>query len=157
LLGPLYDSIKSNYLLIIDELDSKFHTLLTKEVLKIFHKFSTEKCQLIAVVQDSCLMDTSFIRPDQIWFIDKDWATGKSEIYSLVEYKIKKKQSYSTDYLNGLYGAIPLFSSYEDIDNLMIKELTRMAARRQSKAPLGSLSRNENTKDLQGSNKDSKI
>ena len=31
-----------------------------------------------------------------------------------------------------------------------------MAARRQSKAPLGSLSRNENTKDLQGSNKDSK-
>jgi hypothetical protein len=38
----------------------------------------------------------------------------------------------------------------------MIKELTRMAARRQSKAPLGSLSRNENTKDLQGSNKDSK-
>jgi hypothetical protein len=102
-------------------------------------------------------MDTSFIRPDQIWFIDKDWATGKSEIYSLVEYKIKKKQSYSTDYLNGLYGAIPLFSSYEDIDNLMIKELTRMAARRQSKAPLGSLSRNENTKDLQGSNKDSKI
>lgn len=121
LLGPLYDSIKSNYLLIIDELDSKFHTLLTKEVLRIFHKFSTEKCQLIAVVQDSCLMDTSFIRPDQIWFIDKDWATGKSELYSLVEYKIKKKQSYSSDYLEGLYGAIPLFSSYAEIDNLMTK------------------------------------
>jgi len=121
LLGPLYDSIKSNYLLIIDELDSKFHTLLTKEVLKIFHNFSTEKCQMIAVVQDSCLMDTTFIRPDQIWFIDKDWTTGKSEIYSLVEYKIKKKESYSSDYLEGLYGAIPLFSSYTDIDNLMTK------------------------------------
>jgi hypothetical protein len=40
-----------------------------------------------------CLMDTSFIRPDQIWFIDKDWATGKSEIYSLVEYKIKKNRA----------------------------------------------------------------
>lgn len=119
LLGPLYDSIKSNNLLIVDELDSKFHTLLTKEVLKIFHKFSQEKCQLIAVVQDSCLMDTSFIRPDQIWFIDKDWTTGKSELYSLVEYKIKKKQSYSSDYLEGLYGAIPLFSSYAEIDNLM--------------------------------------
>lgn len=117
LLGPLYDSIKSNYLLIIDELDSKFHTLLTKEVLKIFHKFSTEKCQLIAAVQDFWFNGYIVHKTWSNRFIDKDWATGKSEIYSLVEYKIKKNRAIGTDYLNGLYGAIPLFSSYEDIDN----------------------------------------
>lgn len=119
LLGPLYDSIKSNYLLIIDEFDSKFHTLLTKEVLKIFHRFSNQTSQLVAVVQDSCLMDSSLLRPDQIWFIDKNNISGESELYSLVEYKIKQKKNYSNDYLEGKYGAIPLFSSYSEIDGLM--------------------------------------
>lgn len=121
LLGPLYDSIKSNNLLIIDEFDSKFHTLLTKEILKIFHQFSKDEAQLIAIVQDSCLMDSSLLRPDQIWFIDKDNKTNESQLYSLVEYKIKKKNNYGNDYLEGQYGAIPLFSDYSEIEDLMNK------------------------------------
>ncbi len=119
LLGPLYDSIKSNNLLIIDEFDSKFHTLLTKEILKIFHKFSDQEAQLVAIVQDSCLMDSSLLRPDQIWFIDKDNITDESQLYSLVEYKIKKKSHYGNDYLEGQYGAIPLFENYSEIEDLM--------------------------------------
>lgn len=119
LLGPLYDSIISNNLLIIDEFDSKFHTLLTKEILKIFHQFNNNESQLVAVVQDSCLMDSSLLRSDQIWFVDKNNLTSESQIYSLVEYKIKKKKSYSNDYLEGQYGAIPLFASYTEIDELM--------------------------------------
>jgi AAA15 family ATPase/GTPase len=119
LLGPLYDSIKLNNLLIIDEFDSKFHTLLTKEILKIFHRFSKNESQLIAIVQDSCLMDSSILRPDQIWFIDKDNITNESQLYSLVEYKIKKKNHYGKDYLEGQYGAIPLFSDYSQIHELM--------------------------------------
>ena len=94
-------------------------TLLTKEVLKIFHRFSNQTSQLVAVVQDSCLMDSSLLRPDQIWFIDKNNISGESELYSLVEYKIKQKKNYSNDYLEGKYGAIPLFSSYSEIDGLM--------------------------------------
>ena len=57
-------------------------------------------------------MDSSLLRPDQIWFIDKNNISGESELYSLVEYKIKQKKNYSNDYLEGKYGAIPLFSSY---------------------------------------------
>jgi len=119
LLGPLYDSIKSNNLLIIDEFDSKFHTLLTKEILKIFHKFSDQEAQLVAIVQDSCLMDSSLLRPDQIWFIDKDNISDESQLYSLVEYKIKKKNHYGNDYLEGQFGAIPLFENYSEIEDLM--------------------------------------
>jgi AAA15 family ATPase/GTPase len=59
--------------------------------LKIFHKFSDQEAQLVAIVQDSCLMDSSLLRPDQIWFIDKDNISDESQLYSLVEYKIKRK------------------------------------------------------------------
>lgn len=121
ILGPIYDSMMGGERLIIDEFDSKFHTLLSKHLFRIFHAESNQGCQIIAAVQDVNLMDTECFRRDQVWFVDKD-DEGASELYSLVEYKEKSrslKNNYGGDYLEGAFGAIPLFNSFESIDRLM--------------------------------------
>ena len=118
LLGPLYDTIKSNNILFIDELDAKFHTLLSKFLLKMFNQLSNGS-QLIATVQDTNLMNTELLRRDQIWFVDKDPIEQDSRLYSLSEYKISIQKYYSSDYLEGAFSAIPLFSKLSDVENLM--------------------------------------
>lgn len=118
LLGPIYDSIQKGNVLFVDEFDSKFHTLLSKYVFDIFHKYN-KNSQLIVNVQDANLMDTEHFRRDQIWFVDKNPITQDSQLYSLSEYKINKQKSYGQDYLNGAFDAIPLFSSIDEINSLM--------------------------------------
>lgn len=118
LLGPIYDTLKKGNILFIDEFDSKFHTLLSKHIFKIFHK-NCKNSQLIANVQDTNLMDTEIFRRDQIWFVHKDSVEQDSQLYSLAEYKNQIQKSYSEDYLQGAFDAIPLFSSIDEINQLM--------------------------------------
>ena len=103
--------------LFIDEFDSKFHTLLSKHLFRIFHTQDESNSQIIASVQDNNLMDSEYFNRDQIWFVDKN-NSGASELYSLVEYKQKRK-SYSEAYLEGAYNAIPLFEDGYNIDEIM--------------------------------------
>ncbi|WP_439256818.1 AAA family ATPase [Lonepinella sp. BR2271] len=118
LLGPIYDTLVNDKILLIDEFDSKFHTLLSKHLFSIFHKHSKQS-QLIVSVQDTNLMDTNHFRRDQIWFVHKDSIEQDSRLYSLSDYKIQIKKSYSQDYLNGAFDAIPLFDSFETVQHLM--------------------------------------
>ena len=118
LLGPFYDTFQKGNILLIDEFDSKFHTLLSKEIFKLFHRHS-KKSQMIVNVQDTNLMDTNIFRRDQIWFIHKDPIEQNSQIYSLADYKNHIKESYSQDYLNGDFDAIPLFNSIKLVEELM--------------------------------------
>lgn len=120
LLGPMYDTMKKGNILFIDEFDSKFHTLLSKHIFKIFHK-NCKNAQLVANVQDTHLMDTELFRRDQIWFVHKEPVEQDSQLYSLAEYKNAIKKSYSQDYLQGEFDAIPLFSSINDVENLMVE------------------------------------
>lgn len=122
LLGPIYNAIVNGNLLLVDEFDSKFHTLLSKFLFRIFHAQSEGDSQIIAAVQDVNLMNTDCFRRDQIWFVDKDIKSGGSHLYSLVEYKEKQrtlKSSYGHDYLDGAFDAIPLFDDVKEFEKLM--------------------------------------
>ena len=66
-------------------------------------------------------MDTELFRRDQIWFVHKESIEQDSQLYSLAEYKNAIKKSYSQDYLQGEFDAIPLFSSIGDVENLMVE------------------------------------
>lgn len=118
LLGPIYDTLRNGNILFIDEFDSKFHTLLSKHIFKIFHR-NCKNSQIIVNVQDTNLMDTELFRRDQIWFVHKDPIEQDSQLYSLSEYKNQIQKSYGFDYLQGDFDAIPLFSSIDDINKLM--------------------------------------
>lgn len=121
LLGPLYDVIKNDEILVVDEFDNKFHTLLSKFIIQLYNKHNFGKSQLILTCHDTNLLTNELFRRDQIWFVDKN-ENHESELFSLVEYKehyTRKEKSYSRDYLLGKYGAIPLFSSISELGELL--------------------------------------
>lgn len=121
LLGPLYDVITNNEILVVDEFDNKFHTLLSKFIIELYNKHNVGRSQLILTCHDTNLLTNELFRRDQIWFIEKN-KRHESEIFSLVEYKehyTRKDKSYSKDYLLGKYGAIPLFSSLSEMESLI--------------------------------------
>jgi AAA15 family ATPase/GTPase len=121
LLGAMYIACKEGEILIIDEFDVKFHTLLSKYVFRLFNECSGEG-QIIATVHDTNLMDTDYFRRDQIWLMNKN-EKGESQIYSLVEFKELASnilnKNYSNEYLKGFYDAIPLFQDKFEVLELM--------------------------------------
>lgn len=108
--GPIFDTLKDGGLLVIDELDAKFHPLLTLSIIKLFqNKAINEKnAQLIFATHDTNILRMSELRRDQIFFVEKD-KYGSTDLYSLVDYKenVRKDRSFEKDYINGRYGAIP--------------------------------------------------
>lgn len=121
LLGPWYDTLKNGKILIVDELDSRLHTHLTKKLIEFFHKYNKRHSQLIFTSHDTSILDKDLLRRDQIWFTEKD-QFGSSQLYSLADFKtenVRKTSSYYKNYLNGKYGAISFF----DIDNHLIELL----------------------------------
>lgn len=112
-LGPIYDVINNNRVLIVDEFDSKFHTLLSKYLINLFHKNNAGCSQLIISTHDTNLLSREIFRRDQVWFVEKN-SSHESKLFSLLEYKehyTRKSSSYRKDYLEGKYGAIPLFDN----------------------------------------------
>ena len=102
------------YPLIVDELDSKLHPLLTQHIIKLFNnpKTNPKGAQLIFATHDTNLLNVKTFRRDQIWFTEKDHSEA-TDLYSLAEFrepegnKIRKDRSFEKDYINGRYGAIP--------------------------------------------------
>lgn len=101
-------------LLVVDELDSKLHPLLTQHIIKLFNnpKTNPKGAQLIFATHDTNLLNVKTFRRDQIWFTEKDHSEA-TDLYSLAEFrepegnKIRKDRSFEKDYINGRYGAIP--------------------------------------------------
>lgn len=100
--------------LVIDELDSKLHPLLTQHIISMFNdpKKNPKGAQLIFATHDTNLLNVKTFRRDQIWFTEKD-PTEATDLYSLVEFKepdgtkIRNDRSFEKDYIKGRYGAIP--------------------------------------------------
>ncbi len=121
LLGPWYDSIQNNKVLIIDELDSRLHPHLTKRLIEFFQKFNTSKAQLICAVHDISILNKETFRRDQIWFIEKN-QFGASELISLADFKtnkVRNKSAFDKNYLEGKYGAIPYFDNDEKLTGIL--------------------------------------
>ncbi len=124
LLGPWYDTLKNGKILIVDELDSRLHTQLTKNLIALFHKFNNNSAQLLFTSHDVNLLDKDIFRRDQIWFVEKD-QFGASQLYSLADFKaesVRKNSSFSKNYLNGKYGATSYFKINDSITKLLTDE-----------------------------------
>jgi AAA15 family ATPase/GTPase len=119
--GPIYNVLKNGRVLVIDELTSKLHPLLTRSIVEIFHRYnvgketnSIYKAQLLFASHDISILTNQLFRRDQIWFTQKNECEA-TDLYSLEEYRIRKDASFNKDYLLGKYGAIPFIG---DIDSL---------------------------------------
>lgn len=119
LAGYIVLALKFGTMVVIDELDSKLHPILTQEIIKLFNNPETnpKNAQLIFTTHDTNLLGANLFRRDQIWFTEKDDFEA-TDMYSLLEFKdeegntIRKDRSFEKDYIRGRYGAIPYISNF---------------------------------------------
>jgi AAA15 family ATPase/GTPase len=110
----LYDSFINSKMLLIDEIDSKIHPLITKEIIKELMEVKTGKAQMIFTTHDTIFLAKEIFRRDQIWLTEKD-KYGMSCLYSLSDFKVRNDASYGKDYILGKYGGVPFIGNIESI------------------------------------------
>jgi hypothetical protein len=112
----ILDIIKGNKLLLIDEIETSLHTKLVEYLIAMFHH--SESAQLIYTTHNTYLLDTSKLRKDQIYFVNKR-TDGSSDLYSLFDYKdFRENMDLEKAYLQGRFDAIPYIdSSFDSLSN----------------------------------------
>lgn len=118
LAGPILDTLDNGKILVIDELDSKLHPLLTEKIISLFNSKETnpKNAQLVFTSHDTNLLSSQLFRRDQIWFTHKN-RYGATTMYSLAEYKeaVRNDASFEKNYLEGKYGAVPSFKNFKKL------------------------------------------
>ncbi|HAQ56216.1 MAG TPA: hypothetical protein DCR44_02265 [Acholeplasmatales bacterium] len=107
-LGWILTSLYDGRVILIDEIDTKFHFTLADYLLRMYNSIdqNAKNAQLVCTAHNLMLMDDN-LRRDQIYFTNKD-AYGASKLVSLSEFKnVRKTDLFSKKYLLGFYSSIP--------------------------------------------------
>jgi uncharacterized protein len=118
-------ALAKGHTLVADELDSSLHPHLIRYLVKLFHSRDTNphQAQLIFNTHDTSLLDEALFRRDQVWFTEKDgW--GASHLYSLAEFEPRNTAAFGRGYMQGKYGAVPLFNDWREVTAYVQKETT---------------------------------
>ena len=112
--GKLIQTLRKGWTLIVDELDSSLHTMLSAHIISLFEdpKINVNGAQLIAATHDVSLLDPELLNRDQIWFTEKD-KFGATELYSLDDFdknQVRNDTNFGKWYLDGRFGALPLIT-----------------------------------------------
>ncbi|MCA8267831.1 AAA family ATPase [Burkholderia vietnamiensis] len=127
LLGPVFVRLSEGGTVLVDELNTALHPLVSRELIKLFQNPITNPghAQLIFTTHDTNLLTGSLLRRDQIWFAEKD-GDGATHIYSLSDIKIRSTDNIERGYLMGRFGAIPFMGCG-------LEEFSRMLGQNQQK------------------------
>jgi len=114
LAGDVLGSLKSGSVLLIDEIDASLHPTLAVELVRLFNspKHNPNNAQLLFTTHSTLLMTRKVLRRDQVWFTEKD-RSGATRLYPLTDFKPRKQENIEVGYLQGRYGAVPLFDPQE--------------------------------------------
>jgi len=107
--------ISSDKVYVIDEIERSIHPMTIKEILTKLTLDEQVKGQLIFSTHESNLLDQNILRPDEIWFAQKD-LDGSSKIYSLSDFKIHNTIDIENGYLKGRFGGIPFLGNLKDLN-----------------------------------------
>jgi hypothetical protein len=101
---PTLYRIKNNpTVAIIDEIDCRLHSKLTRHFIEMgIGSGSLPENQLIFTTHDTNLLDSSLLRRDEIYFVRK--RNNKTEIERLSEYKVRADLNYEKAYEQGRVG-----------------------------------------------------
>lgn len=111
----ILEMIEQGGVFIVDEMSARLHPLLTKFIVDLFQESSNHKAQLVFTTHDISLLNNNQFRRDEVVFVDKN-IKGESSLYALSDLKVREDATFSKDYLQGKYGAIPIFN-YNEISN----------------------------------------
>lgn len=115
ILGTMISAVENGQLIVIDELDARLHSLMTKAIIRFFNSETANSgSQLFAVSHDVSVVDRELLRRDQIYIVDKD-KFAATKVVNLAEFKIVRKDTpFSKNYLEGKYGGIPFIENLEN-------------------------------------------
>lgn len=109
----IIEMISKGGVFIVDEMSARLHPLLTKLIVDLFCSSQNKKAQLIFTTHDISLLNFNQFRRDEVVFVDKN-ERGESSLYALSDLKVREDATFSKDYLQGKYGAIPIFN-YDEL------------------------------------------
>lgn len=113
----LYDVIYKGKVYVVDEIEKSLHPILIKELVRLLSELHEVKGQLIFTTHEVGLLDQALLRPDEVWFAEKDRHQG-TQLYPLSEYRLPEGVDLRDGYLQGRYGAIPFLSNARILDCL---------------------------------------
>ena len=110
--GYIYEALKKGQTIIIDEIDSSLHHVLTRAIISLFNNQLNTKAQLLFTTHDLMLLDLrTLMRKDQILLTNIDAEKKTSTIIPLSSYTaqdgIRGDENIAEYYLKGKFGAIP--------------------------------------------------
>ncbi|PHS03192.1 MAG: hypothetical protein COA88_15985 [Kordia sp.] len=116
LLPAIYRTIHKGEVFIIDEIETSFHPILIKEILKLYlDSTPTNSGQIIFTTHESHLLDLDLFRQDEIWFCEKT-KDGSSKLYSLSEFKPRFDKDIRKGYFEGQFGFVPFLGNRKQLE-----------------------------------------
>ncbi|HSH68108.1 MAG TPA: ATP-binding protein [Bacteroidia bacterium] len=114
--GKIVYSLVQGEILIVDELDSRLHSLLSSFIIKLFNSKvnNKNKAQLICATHNTNILSKKILRRDQIILTQKN-LFGATKLSTLLDSKNPRNDaSFEKNYLEKDYEAVPFIE--EDLD-----------------------------------------
>lgn len=128
-LPRVLDCLAQGSVMIVDELESNLHPNLAAHLVRLFQRKEANPhgAQLIFTTHNTSLLGSNneTLKRDQIWFIEKNYETGASNLYPLSDFKPRDKENTERRYLGGSYGAVPFID--DDVAEAALQDLGPVA------------------------------
>lgn len=105
----IYDALYNGKTLVIDEMTSYIHPLVSQYIIGLFQNSVENKSgQLITTTHTTDLLEMKSLRRDQVYITDMDF--NETTIYSLADIMdVSKSENFRNAYLAGKYGGLNYF------------------------------------------------
>ncbi|KGF12999.1 hypothetical protein HMPREF1639_04505 [Peptostreptococcus sp. MV1] len=105
----IYDALYNGKTLVIDEMTSYIHPIVSQYILNLFQNpVENQSGQLITTTHTTDLLEMKSLRRDQIYITDKNF--NETTIYSLADIlDVSKSENFRNAYLSGKYGGLNYF------------------------------------------------
>ncbi len=102
-------ALQTGGVLLVDELERELHPKLVRFIVAKFQsrRSNPNGAQIVFTTHNTDLLNMDLLRKDQVYFVDKDWDDGSSDLYSLSEFSTRTTDNILKGYVVGKYGAIP--------------------------------------------------
>ena len=105
--GVIFDTLKQDAFLTIDEIEAKLHPRLIEYVIEQFIRNSKQSQLLVTTHYDNLFDEDDLLRKDNFWFTEKE-KDGSSKLYPLSDFNgLNRISSLQKAYKFGKFGAIP--------------------------------------------------
>jgi AAA15 family ATPase/GTPase len=113
LIGGMLFALKGGHILVVDELDGSLHSLLLRELLRLFKdkRYNTKGAQLVFTTHNTDILDDDILRVSEVAIIRKTLHSG-SMIKRIVDFKaegrdVRNVTNFRKQYLEGFYSGVP--------------------------------------------------